>query len=104
MSLPLLSHRQPGKDQAHLSFPRISVLRDLSFSTKLILLVVVPLAMTLAVILPLTVTGLNRLASVIAEERLAEEVELIEQQFQHFENELNISADSTALNSTLIPS
>lgn len=102
MNLPLLSHRQPGKIRVHLSFPRTPVLRDLSFSTKLILLVVVPLAMTLAVILPLTVTGLNRLASVIAVERLAEEVNLINQQFRHLEGELNDSADSIAFNAILL--
>ncbi len=102
MNLPLLSHWQPGDDHAHLRLPMVPVLRDLSFSTKLILLVVVPLAMTLAVILPLTVTGLNRLASVIAEERLAEEVVLIEQQFKQFENQLNDSADSIAFNSILL--
>ena len=102
MNLPLLSHRQLGDDHAHLRLPMVPVLRDLSFSTKLILLVVVPLAMTLAVILPLTVTGLNRLASVIAEERLAEEVVLIEQQFKQFENQLSDSADSIAFNSILL--
>ncbi|PKB71237.1 MAG: hypothetical protein BZY87_06365 [SAR202 cluster bacterium Io17-Chloro-G6] len=102
MNLPLLSPRQPGRKQAHLSLLRVPVLRDLSFSTKLILLVVVPLALTLVVTLPLTVTGLNRLASVIAVERLAEEVELIGQQFQNFEDELNDSADSIAFNSILL--
>ena len=79
MNLPLLSHGQSAGNKARLRFSRIPVLRDLSFSTKLILLVAVPLAMTLAVTLPLTVTGLNRLASVIAEERLAEEVTIVDQ-------------------------
>ncbi|MEE8465332.1 MAG: ATP-binding protein, partial [Dehalococcoidia bacterium] len=65
-------------------------------------MVVVPLAMTLVVILPLTVTGLNRLASVIATERLAEEVKLIDQQFKRFELELNEQADSIAFNSILL--
>ena len=102
MNLPLLSHRNSGGDQTHLSFPKIPVLRDLSFSTKLILLVVVPLAMTLAVTLPLTVTGLNRLASVIAVERLAEEVKLIDRQFRDFEDRLNDSADSVAFNAILL--
>jgi len=68
----------------------------------LILLVVVPLAMTLAVTLPLTVTGLNRLASVIAVERLAEEVKLIDRQFRDFEDRLNDSADSVAFNAILL--
>ena len=102
MNLPLLSHRQPGKNQAHLGFPRVPILADLSFSTKLILLVVVPLALTLVVTLPLTMTGLNRLASVIAVERLAEEVKLIDRQFQQLEDQLNDSADSIAFNSILL--
>ena len=102
MNLPLLFNRPAADKTAYLKIPRFLDLRNLSFSTKLILLVVVPLAMTLVVILPLTVTGLNRLASVIATERLAEEVKLIDQQFKHFEVELNDQADSIAFNSILL--
>ena len=98
MNLPLLSRWQSGENRFHVSRPGIPILGDLCFSTKLILLVVVPLAITLAVTLPLTVTGLNRLASVIATERLSEEVAIIEQQFQHFEEELNAEADDIAQN------
>ncbi|MDA1129103.1 MAG: ATP-binding protein [Chloroflexi bacterium] len=65
-------------------------------------MVVVPLAITLLVTLPLTVTGLNRLASVIAVDRLAEEVKLIDLQFQKFKGDLNDSADSVASNSILL--
>ncbi len=102
MNLPLLSHGQSAGNKARLRFSRIPVLGDLSFSTKLILLVAVPLAMTLAVTLPQTVTGLNRLASVIAEERLAEEVTIIDQQFRHFEAVLNDAADSIAADPNLL--
>ncbi len=93
MNLPRLSHRQSGENQALVGFPRIPILANLSLSTKLILLVVVPLALTLAVTLPLTVTGLNRLASVTSTEQLEEEVHLIEEQF---EDDLNGSADEIA--------
>ena len=108
MNIPVPFHRRSTnstnstKDEARLKIPGFLQFGDLSFSTKLILLVVVPLAITLAVILPLTVTGLNRLASGIATERLAEEVQLIDQQFRHFESELNASADSVASNSVLL--
>ena len=101
MNLPHLSHRRSGTDQSHLGIPGIPVLRDLSFSTKLILLVVVPLALTLAVTLPLTVAGLNRLASVIAVDRLSEEVNLIGEQFEHYEKEFNNFADMVSEDKTL---
>ena len=78
MNLLHLSRRQPGDHQLHRSLPRIPIPGELSFSTKLILLVVVPLAMTLAVTLPLTVTGLNRLASIIAMEQLSDEISMME--------------------------
>jgi len=58
--------------------------------------------MTLAVIFPLIVTGLNRLTSVIAVERLAEEVKLIGTQFQQVEGDLDDSADSIAFNAVLL--
>ncbi|MCH7736387.1 MAG: HAMP domain-containing protein [Chloroflexi bacterium] len=62
-------------------------------STKLTLLVVIPLAMTLAVTLPLTVTGLNKLASVTSTERLEDEVLLVDKNIGLFETELNRVAD-----------
>ena len=86
----------------HRSLPRIPIPGDLSFSTKLILLVVVPVAMTLAVTLPLTVTGLNRLASVIAMERLSDEVSIMEEQFAEIEERLDDVADGIAMNPILL--
>ena len=62
-------------------------------STKLTLLVVIPLALTLAVTLPLTVTGLNKLASVTSTERLEDEVLLLDKHFEQFEENLERTAD-----------
>ncbi|MQG35059.1 MAG: hypothetical protein FI717_12245 [SAR202 cluster bacterium] len=64
------------------SHVRLPGLADLSLSTKLILLVVVPLSLTLAVTLPLTVAGLNRLASETSTSQLEGELRIIEEQFE----------------------
>ena len=57
MNLPGLAHSRPAENRAHPGLTRVPILTGLSFSTKLILLVVVPLVLTLVVTLPLTVTG-----------------------------------------------
>ena len=102
MNLQRLSWRQSGGNQALLSLPKVSFLADISLSTKLTLLVVVPLVLTLAVTLPLTVTGLNRLASVIGTERLGEEIHIIEEQFEEFDDEFSEAADEIAKNPILL--
>ena len=64
-------------------WPRLPFRPNFCLSTKLTLLVVIPLAMTLAVTLPLTVTGLNKLA-----ERLKDEILLVDKHFEQFKNDL----------------
>ena len=102
MNLPRWSHRHPDENQFHLGLPRAPILADLSLSTKLTLLLVLPMALTLAVTLPLTVTGLNRLALETSKERLEEEVHIINQQFEAFEDSLNDMADDIARSPMLL--
>ena len=73
-----------------------------SLSTKLVLLVVLPLALTLAVTLPMTVNGLNRLESETSADRLDEEVQIINQQFAQFETNLAAATNSLAADPTLL--
>jgi len=82
--------------------PAMPKLWNLSLSTKLILLVVIPLALTLAVTLPLTMTGLNKLASVTSAERLEDEVLLVGKHLDLFEFEIGRSADEVAGDEDLI--
>ena len=72
MNLPHLRHRPNGDSRGRSGFtwPRLPFRPNLSLSTRLTLLVVIPLVLTLAVTLPLTVTGLNKLAAVTGAERL----------------------------------
>ena len=69
-------------------WPRLPFRPNFCLSTKLTLLVVIPLAMTLAVTLPLTVTGLNKLASITSTERLEDEILLVDKHFEQFKNDL----------------
>ena len=87
--LPNLSRRHMSSRYARPSIrlPKFPVLWDFSLSTKLILLVIIPLALTLAVTLPLTMTGLNKLASVTSAERLEDEIILVDKH-------LNLSGSS----------
>ena len=73
--------------------PKIPILANISLSTKLILLVVIPLALTLVVTLLLTVTGLNRLASMTSTERLQDEILLVDKHFELLEKEIERAAD-----------
>ena len=102
MNLPGLAHSRPAENRAHPGLTRVPILTGLSFSTKLILLVVVPLVLTLVVTLPLTVTDLNRLASEISAERLDGAVRIIDQQFEDLEESLNNMADEIARNPRLL--
>ena len=104
MNVPRRSHRRIAGHYAPpgLRLPRVLDLRNLSLSTKLTLLLLLPMALMLVVALPLTVTGLNRLASVTGAERLQEEIRIIEEQFQHFEDQLNGAADDIARNPILL--
>lgn len=104
MNLLRRSRGRSGGNQADSTFPGMSMLAKLSLSTKLILLVAVPMRLTLAVTLPITVTGLNRLAGVIALERLGEEVRIIDQQFENFASELDDVADDVASDAGLLRS
>jgi hypothetical protein len=90
MNIPRLLHREPRKSigLGGLSLPDFSVRRGFSLSTKLTLLVVIPLALTLAVTLPLTVTGLNQLASVTGTERLEDEILLVDKRLKLFGDDL----------------
>ncbi|HCP24344.1 MAG TPA: hypothetical protein DIT90_09535, partial [Dehalococcoidia bacterium] len=83
------------------SHVRLPGLADLSLSTKLILLVVVPLSLTLAVTLPLTVAGLNRLASETSTSQLEGELRIIEEQFEQLEEQLERPADEFTKNPAL---
>ncbi len=85
-----------------LQFPRVYIRKDLSLSTKLVLLVVIPLALTLAVTLPLTVTGLNRLASVTSTESLEDEILLVNKQTALFEEEIHRAANRIAQDPILL--
>jgi len=69
-------------------WPRLPFRPNFCLSTKLTLLVVIPLAMTLAVTPPLTVTGLNKLASLTSTERLEDEILLVDKHFEQFKNDL----------------
>ena len=80
----------------------ISRVDRFSLSTKLVLLVVLPLALTLAVTLPMTVNGLNRLESETSADRLDQEVQIINQQFAQFEANLTSAADALAADPTLL--
>lgn len=61
-------------------------------STKLILLVVIPLALTSAVTLPLTMTELNKLAAVTNLELLEDEILLVNTHLSAFENDIEMEA------------
>ena len=76
--------------------PKIPILANISLSTKLILLVVIPLALTLVVTLLLAVTGLNRLASMTSTERLQDEILLVDKYFELLEKEIERAADDIA--------
>ncbi|MCI0811468.1 MAG: HAMP domain-containing protein [Chloroflexi bacterium] len=104
MNLPYLSRRQTGGPDIRPSFrlPKILIWADFSLSTKLILLVVIPLVLTLAATLPLTVTGLNRLASVTGTERLEDEIVLVNSHIELFEEQLNRAADDFARDPVLL--
>ena len=80
----------------------ISRVDRFSLSTKLALLVVLPLVLTLAVTLPMTVNGLNRLESETSADRLDEEVQIINQQLTQFEANLANAADALAADSALL--
>jgi len=71
-------------------------------STKLTLLVVIPLALTLAVTLPLTVTGLNQLASVTSNGRLTDEIHLVDKHLEAFGDDLERSASALAENPSIL--
>ena len=102
MNIPGLANLKLSENSARRRLPKIPIVGNFSFSTKLILLVVVPLALTLMVVLPLTVTGLNRLASVMSTERLDDEVAIINQQFEKFEAQLEREADLLASDPILL--
>ncbi|MDA0264430.1 MAG: ATP-binding protein [Chloroflexi bacterium] len=93
--------RQDG-EKRRLVLLRLPVLADLSLSTRLMLLVVVPLVLTMAVTLPLTVIGLNRLASETSNERLAGEVPIIRDRFEDFQFDLGQLADGFAADPVLL--
>ena len=82
----------------------ISCVDRFSLSTKLVLLVVLPLLLTLAVTLPMTVNGLNRLESETSADRLDEEVQIINRQFAQFEANLASAADTLAADPVLLQS
>ena len=102
MSIRRLTHQRLGRNRIHFGFPGVPILVHCSLATKLILLVVVPLVLTLAVVLPVTVTGLNRLAKETSNERLNEEVSIIGQRFEDFEDSLNEIADDIAQSPDLL--
>ena len=98
MNHPHLPHHHiPNSDsRPGLGMPKIPILANISLSTKLILLVVIPLALTLVVTLLLTVTGLNRLASMTSTERLQDEIFLVDKHFELLEKEIERAADDIA--------
>lgn len=90
-------HHIPNSDsRPGLGMPKIPILANISLSTKLILLVVIPLALTLVVTLLLAVTGLNRLASMTSTERLQDEILLVDKHFELLEKEIERAADDIA--------
>ena len=95
MNLPHLRHRPNGDSRGRSGFtwPRLPFRPNFSLSTRLTLLVVIPLVLTLAVTLPLTVTGLNKLASVTGAERLEDEILLVDNHFEQFEENLERTAN-----------
>jgi len=95
MNLPHLRHRPNGDSRGRSGFtwPRLPFRPNLSLSTRLTLLVVIPLVLTLAVTLPLTVTGLNKLAAVTGAERLEDEILLVDNHFEQFEENLKRTAN-----------
>jgi len=75
---------------------------NFSLSTKLILLVVVPLALTSAVTLPLTMTELNKLASVTNLDLLEDEILLVKTHFDAFEKEIDEEATALSHNPAVV--
>ena len=90
MNLPHLPNRRTGKPISwpSPSLPGFIVGKNFSLSTKLTLLVVIPLALTLAVTLPLTFTGLNQLSSVTSNEKLDDEILLVDKHLKLFVDDL----------------
>ena len=83
-------------------FPRVHTHKNLSLSTKLVLLVVIPLALTMAVTLPLTVTGLDKLASVTSAERLEDQILLVEKHLRLFQADIERAASEMARDPALL--
>lgn len=75
------------------TFPRelLGTLKNLPIAGKLLLLTLVPLVLTLAATLALTITGLNRLEADTVATRLQQEERVIRQQFAQLEANLLIS-------------
>ena len=91
------SHSWPGLRFLHIPMPW-----SCSLSTKLILLVVIPLALTSAVTLPLTMTELNKLAAVTNLELLEDEILLLNTHLVAFENEIETEAIRLAQNPVVV--
>lgn len=70
----------------------LGILKNLPIAGKLLLLTLVPLGLTLAATLALTITGLNRLEADTVATRLQQEERVIRQQFTQLEANLLISA------------
>jgi len=75
-----------------LRFPYIPIRWNFSLSTKLILLVVIPLALTSVVTLPLTMTDLNKLAAVTNIEWLEDEILLVDTHLVAFEHQIEMES------------
>ena len=104
MHLPHLPRSVGGGSYSwpRLRFPHILGWWNFSLSTKLILLVVIPLALTSAVTLPLTMTELNKLAAVTNLELLEDEILLVNTHLMAFENESEMEAIHLAQNPVVI--
>ncbi len=107
MNLPHLPHLPRRHAGTHLGWPHLRLLKtyspwNFSLSIKLILLVIIPLALTLGVTVPLTMTGLNKLASVTSAERLEDEILLVDKHLKLFEFELGRSIEEIAVDPNLI--
>ena len=77
-------------------------LKDFPIGSKLLLLVVIPLGITLIVTLALTINGLNRLEADASNTRLLEEERIISQQFAQLESNLDINAEKLASDPNLL--
>jgi GAF domain-containing protein/HAMP domain-containing protein len=80
----------------------LDVLNDFPLAGKLVVLVLIPLAITLGVTLVLIINGLNQLESDSSTTRLKQEERVISQEFAQLQNELGLEAARLSTDSAIL--